>query len=205
MSKKKFYYFIATVIYPNYIIVSYKNASVMAFNKSILHLIGIDSFIYENIGVFNLIFWASIFLFPGFVFYKLEKWEESKVTTEKEDIEKNLNIYRLLVVSIDKIIESKRRRFLNYLTSIESDQFDSNLIFPTITQPLMQIVEIATRLQYIMSKTVNNDEVKVSIIKCTNNGLHSYLFHSDDTPTASIENLANSKSTATQATTQNYY
>lgn len=176
---KEFGFYLLTILYPNYIIISYKNSSINSFNQGIANKLGVTSLINSNQDAFNFLFWASIFVIPYLAYYYKKKFENSTIIKENKNLKSRNEVYKRLFVVISDVIESKRKRFKKHITNLNNGTLPAYKNFESITQPLSQIIKICEALRYTFAKQCDNDNIKVSIIRCLNNSLERYFYHSD--------------------------
>ena len=191
------FYFL-TVFYPNYIIISFKAEELNNFNKSVFNFLGLEPIIKDNEDTFYFLFWLSIFFIPALAFFFKKKFENSAIIEANKALESRNNIYKRLLVVLNQVLELKRKRFKGFLDGYKSEKINDYDIFENITQPLAQMVKIFEGISYNFSKHCNNENIKISIIKCKNNRLHNYTYHSDDLPNIDVTELQKQKSTAKQ-------
>lgn len=185
----RFISYLLTIIYPNYIIISYTVNTVKDLNVTFLKFINIFDIILDHRALFNFVFISSVFIIPGIVFSLSKIFADNKLKFVAE-------LLSTILFSLNQVVETKRKRFLDYKIYALENNPDKEHIFATITQPLQQIIKIFDGVKYSFSKICKDEDIKVSIIKCSNNKLSNYIYHSDDAPNISIEQLIQNKSTA---------
>ncbi len=163
----------------------------MKFNLQVLQSVNLYQPVINNRGVFNVVIIASVFVIPAISLYFEKIFISDKYAYYYKILQK-------ILFGLDNIVESKRKRFLEFISN-QVTKKTTEEAFLTITQPGLQMVEIFNNLKHTVGSISSHENIKLSIISCENSKLINYAFHSDDKPSVDISELNEKKSTAKQA------
>lgn len=146
--------FLGTLL-PNYVMLSYSVPSLMAVNKSLIKAL---NFNFAPI-VYVLIVIGLTFVIPIFIQNNRTKNENDKI-----------KILGDLLYGITSVVNEKSQRFHSVVHKTENceDKMSKDEIFLTITQPKKQYHKICTALLSLLSRMLDDNEIKLNLVRFSN-------------------------------------
>lgn len=137
---------------PNYVMLSYSVPSLMKLNKYIIKALNL------NLPplVYTLIIVALTLLIPFLIQKKRAKNENNKIKVLGD-----------LLCGITSVVSEKSQRFHSVVHKAQKgeDKMSKDEIFITITQPKKQYHTICTALMSLLSRMLDNNEIKLNLVR----------------------------------------